>query len=415
MSTIVSLILDRRSEKKDGTQPLCLMLNFKKKRSYINLGRSVASRYWSQESERITKGANVKPSPGSWNDFLQGKLNEAQAIVNLASEQGILDQLTHEELKQRIQKGPIAPQSFSVYLDGLIEEFKRNGKDGQARIYTMTKSFLKKYGDKPTDDYLFEDINYRLLRLIEGRYTPRIEGNMNGLSIPLRTIRAVWNRAIKEGVTTQDKYPFKQYTIKKSKTHKTAISIQDFDKIAGLQLPVDTPGWHNRNMFFFSYYCRGMNFYDIAMLKWSNIQAGRITYVRKKVGKQISIKINEDIQHILDLYPKKDADENDYIFPVIVQSTKSASYQALRYISGINHSLKRWAKTLDLDPTLSFNTARHSWATIGRNMELPIAVISQGLGHSDVETTQIYLDEFDTGTMDNANDLVSQKLKRPGG
>ena len=124
-----------------------------------------------------------------------------------------------------------------------------------------------------------------MIRFIEKRYAPRSAGNVNGLSVYLRTRRAVWNRAIKEDVTTRDAYPFDKYSIKKSKTHKTAISQADFDKIAAMHLSKNTEAWHGRNMFFFSFLCRGINFADIAELKISNLVAVRIIYVRNKAGK----------------------------------------------------------------------------------------------------------------------------------
>jgi integrase len=75
--------------------------------------------------------------------------------------------------------------------------------------------------------------------------------------------------------------------------------------------------------------------------------------------------------------------------------------------NSINHALKRWVKKLVIDSTLSFNTARLSWATIGKDLNLPLALISEGLGHSDARTTQIYLDSFDSETIDLANNQIT--------
>jgi len=245
-----------------------------------------------------------------------------------------------------------------------------------------------------------------LLKSIELHYVSK-GNNLNGLSHYFRTVRAIWNRALKEGIVRSEGYPFKEYKIKQVKTHKTALRKEDILSLLEVGLPEGTLAWHwhARNMFFFSFYCQGMNFGDIAKLKVENIQAERILYTRSKVGKVISVKLNDKINAILDIY-QKDKKTDDYIFPIITHEPRRVS-QIKEYRDGVNHALKRWAKKLELDSTLSFNTARHSWATIGMDLNLPIAVISQGLGHNDIRTTQIYLDAFQNDVIDGANDLIT--------
>lgn len=403
MESKALLTIDRRSQKKDETFPICLALYHKNTKSYINLREYVLDDFWDQENGKVLKGAKVFPSLSWVNEKITGKKVDANRIIKSLEESGQLDQLTHTDLKRRIQNKS-RQASFSQFLDDMIAEFKANGKDGQVIIHTSIKSFLIRYanGDK---DYKFEDINYKLLRSIEGKFQPKIPGNMNGLAVHLRTIRAIWNRAIKEGVVKSDGYPFKDYKIKSSKTHKAAIKQEDFRKIKELPLPIYTHAWHCRNMFFFSFYTMGMNFADIAKLRVKDIRDGRITYMRSKTKKKISIKLTDSINEILNLY-LENKDANSYIFPVITD-IKNSHAEINAYHSVANHALKRWAKKLSLDPTLSFNTARHSWATIGKGLNIPISILSEGLGHADIGTTQIYLDSFETDVIDQANQMIT--------
>ena len=402
METKVLLTLDKRKKLKNGTYPISLALYHHEMKSYINLREYVVTDFWDQENGKILKGADVFPSLNWVNEKITGKKVDANRIIKSLEESNILKMLSHVDLKNRIlNKSKQA--SFSKYLDDLIAEFKSNNNYGQASIHKAVKRFLEIYaGDK---DFKFEDINYKLLRSIEAKFKPRIPGNKNGLAVHLRAIRAIWNRAIKEGVIKGDAYPFKDYHIKTSKTHKTAIRKDDFRKIKELPLPAGTPAWHGRNMFFFSFYTRGMNFADISKLQVKNLKADRLNYLRSKVKKPISIKLTDNINEILSIYlPGKDA--NDYIFPVITHHDNIfPDIQA--YHGVVNHALKRWAKILSIDQSLSFNTARHSWATIGKEMNIPIPVISEGLGHADIKTTQIYLDSFENDVVDNANDLIT--------
>lgn len=401
MGDLLKLILDKRRVKKDGTYPICLQLYFAGSKSYINLSYSVHVDFWNQEFGKITRGAKMK-NIGYANDNIAERLAGGEKLINKYQSLGLLNTMKHEELKKAIQCNSSALVTFTGYLDSIIESYRQSGNTGQAKIYTGAKNFLAKYVDKEKV-FEFDDINFTLLLQLERDFKPLFEGNKNGLAVYLRTIRAVWNRAIKEHVASAEKYPFKHYSIKSSKTHKTAIASEDMRKIADLPLEKDSVSLHCRNLFFFSFYTRGMNFFDIAHLKKSNIKNGRIDYVRSKTKKMQSIRINDNIKKILDEYLEKS--KTAYIFPIITNNI-GIDIQVEKYHSEANHALKRWAKRLKINETLSFNTARHSWATIAKHKNVSVAIISEGLGHTDEKTTQIYLDDFDQSVIDDANDLV---------
>lgn len=75
-----------------------------------------------------------------------------------------------------------------------------------------------------------------------------------------------------------------------------------------------------------------------------------------------------------------------------------------------NKLLKRISKILDLDISLSSYTARHSWATAARNHNVPISVISAGMGHTTEKTTQIYLASLESSVIDQANQSILSAL-----
>ncbi len=403
MESKALLTLDRRSQRKDLTYPICLALYHKGSKSYINLREYVLDDFWDQANGKVLKGAEVFPTLSWVNNKISGKKIDANRIIKSLEETGQLSILTHGQLKDRIENKS-SQASFSKYLNDLISEYKKNGNDGQVFIHNGVKAFLIKYADGDRD-YKFDEINFKMLRSIEGKFKPRIPGNKNGLAVQFRAIRSIWNKAIKEGIVKPDGYPFKDYRIKSSKTHKSAIRQEDLKKIRELSLPLNTHAWHCRNMFFFSFYTMGMNFSDISQLRVKHIRDGRVTYLRSKTKKPISIKLTDNINEILNLYLDEKG-PNAYIFPVVTDTLK-ANDQIKAYRSVANHALKRWAKRLTIDKSLSFNTARHSWATIGKFMNIPIAVISEGLGHADISTTQIYLDSFETDVMDNANAMIT--------
>lgn len=58
----------------------------------------------------------------------------------------------------------------------------------------------------------------------------------------------------------------------------------------------------------------------------------------------------------------------------------------------------------------TYYKARHSWATIARGKDIPLAVISEGLGHESEATTQIYLDSIKSYEVDEANRKILNGL-----
>ncbi|MDO5420593.1 MAG: tyrosine-type recombinase/integrase [Bacteroides sp.] len=55
---------------------------------------------------------------------------------------------------------------------------------------------------------------------------------------------------------------------------------------------------------------------------------------------------------------------------------------------------------------LTSYTPRHTWATTARNHNIPISVISAGMGHTSEKTTQIYLASLENSIVDQANHKI---------
>lgn len=155
-----------------------------------------------------------------------------------------------------------------------------------------------------------------------------------------------------------------------------------------------------------SFYTMGTSFVDLAFLKVSDIRNGRIEYKRKKTGKLHSIKITAPLQAILDTYLHgKEAD--DFILNVIKSEEVQQQYTNIRDESHrYNRSLKEIGELCGIEQPLTSYVARHSFATIAKYKDVPISIISQALGHSDLKTTEIYLAAFSDDVMDKYNEMV---------
>lgn len=127
--------------------------------------------------------------------------------------------------------------------------------------------------------------------------------------------------------------------------------------------------------------------------------------MRKKTHKKISISLNDKALSIISEYSKAKNGE-DYLFPILDNDTHLTEQQQFnrihKIISKVNDSLKKIVKMIGIETNLSSYVARHSFATILKRSGVNVAIISEALGHSDLKTTQIYLDSFENSRIDEA-------------
>ena len=147
-----------------------------------------------------------------------------------------------------------------------------------------------------------------------------------------------------------------------------------------------------------------MSFVDIAYLKKTDLNNTYLIYKRKKTGQELKIAWRKEMQELVDRNSSKDGvhllgilDEN---------SEKSLRFQYHYTQCIINTALKRLGKQLNLETNLTMYVARHSWATIARQKNIPLSVICDGMGHNSEKTTQIYLQSVDAEAIDRCNDKL---------
>ena len=161
-----------------------------------------------------------------------------------------------------------------------------------------------------------------------------------------------------------------------------------------------------RDIFLFSYFSAGINYKDIATLCYSDLVDGRIYYRRHKTGKEMNCRLMPQAQEIIEKYSRDEAKEDDYIFPILDRTLHHFEQQIFnrlhKVLIHINRELKAWSKQIGLRTPLTTYVARHTYATVLKRSGVNIAIISESLGHSDLSTTQIYLDSFENSQIDEA-------------
>lgn len=289
--------------------------------------------------------------------------------------------------------------SLLSFVNQLRTHFLQQNKLRLAETYQSALNSFCLYINKV--EILMEDIDSKMIEGYES-YLKQKKLTLNTISFYMRILRAIYNRAVKSGVIA-DKKPFDHVFTTMTKTAKRAIPIQVIQKIAQAHITNKNEALA-RDLFLFSFYTRGMSFVDIAYLKKTDLNNTYLIYKRKKTGQELKIAWRKEMQELVDRNSSKDGvhllgilDEN---------SEKSLRFQYHYTQCIINTALKRLGKQLNLETNLTMYVARHSWATIARQKNIPLSVICDGMGHNSEKTTQIYLQSVDAEAIDRCNDKL---------
>lgn len=294
-------------------------------------------------------------------------------------------------------------QSQFNFMQGIIRRLTLMGKHRTSETYQATlKSFMQ---FRENNDVLLDEISSDLMLMYEAWLLNR-GLTRNSSSFYMRILQAVYNRAVEKELTTQ-RFPFKHVYTGIDKTVKRAISLETTRKIKNLDLSMNPSLDLARDMFMFSFYTRGMSFIDMAYLKKKDLQNGILSYRRRKTGQQLFVKWEKCMQEIVCKYDNDDS--NPYLLPILkCQNEDRKQYKYAQ--SRINNYLKEIAKMAGIPIQLSMYVVRHSWASIAKSKNIPVAVISEGMGHDSEMTTQIYLASLDNSVVDNANAQILKSL-----
>ena len=403
----VKLYLGKWKTLKNGEHPILIRLTKNRKRLTMNIGFTCNEKWW---DERTNRPSSKHPLQKDLTINIEKKLQLANKIILEYENEN--KEFNLNDLKRRLSKETVSKSVFE-FIDEHAENLKKAGKIGNSKVYRDLKSQISNFNHKK--DFYFSDISPMFLNHFEQFFREKEAGD-TGISYYMRTLRALCNKAMTEGILKRVNYPFDEYKISKfnTKTIKRAITKEEMIKIISCKFPTDTRYFHSRNYFLFSFFNMGLNFIDLALLKWDNIEDGRLKYIRAKTGKAYNIKIQPQAEAILDFYRYEDNSKpGNYIFPILSEAhaTKtSIFYRVIKVREQVNKDLKEISKLAGVNKYITTYVARHSWATISKRSGISTAVISEALGHADEKTTQIYLEEFEPEILDDANETVLREF-----
>lgn len=426
----------------DGSHPFFLRITKDRKRKYIATGLTLHPKYWNPDKREVRKSY---PEPGR--EKLLKKLAEWEAKYSGAATELAEADEQHDApaVAAKAIEGRKAARRIKLlaYCDELSAGYLKTGQTGNATVYRDLRNQLAKFvaaesnaPAPPTGrgkmeewgtwlssyDVPFDRVNVAFCH--EWEQTLRSTGIREiTLSLRFRTLRAVLNQAIAAGLMKATSYPFARTVAEKHKlqvgkfdvsTAKRAISRDELRRLEALQ-PASERQRLAKDVFLFSYYVGGINFVDLAQLRWRNLggealgigHPERLSYERQKTGGKFSLRLVAPAAAIVAAYrPFTYTTQASYIFPVLDLARHITPHQVKnrlhKVLGQVNKDLKELGQQANIATPLTTYVARHTFATTLKQAGTQTAVISQAMGHKSEAVTAVYLDSFGSDLIDTA-------------
>ena len=359
---------------------------------------------WDKDNGRIILPPPLSPRyeyMASVKSDLQWQLDRLRRMT--AESEKTADTVSLDEITANFSPCTDISDSVFNFIRNQIRHKRQLGKVRSSETYRSMLNSLMHF--RNGRDLTFDMVDGGLMELYEAWM---LNGGLtrSTTSFYMRILRTNYKMAVEKGLTA-DRHPFRHVYCGMDKTVKRSIPFIDIKKINGLDLSRKPSLDFARDMFMFSFCTRGMSFIDMAYLKKTDLDSGCLAYRRKKTGQLLTVEWTRQMQAITDKY-KPNATK--YLLPIITREDGSERRQYQNQMRKINRHLKDIARLAGLPLALSMYYTRHSWATIARGKDIPLAVISEALGHDSETTTQIYLDSIKSSEVDKANSMILEGL-----
>jgi integrase/recombinase XerD len=402
----VGIALDTRAEKADGTYPVKLRVIYKSKqnRMYGTIYSLTKDEYDQLRTSATKRLKEIRNN-------LSALETHARDIISQ------LPEFSFEAFRYKMfgkSASTSDPQDVYGAFREQIKDMERHNQIGNANVYVCALTSLQKYRPK----LKFEQVSVKFLKDYETAMIAQGNG-LTTVSMYLRCLRSIYNKAILAGIVSRDLYPFgsaKQpgkYCIPAPQNIKKALLLTDIKKIFQYIPTTDNEAFY-RDLWIFSYLCNGANMKDICLLKYQNIDGDTITFRRAKTvntnrkARPIVAAYTDKLRDIVTRWGNTTKAPGAYVFPILqpADDEKRIKERVAQVVKLTNKYIKRVAEATGIDANITTYTARHSFATTLRDAGVNVSFISESMGHTDTKTTENYL----ASIKDNRRNEIASKL-----
>ena len=398
----IKLSLDSRFVKADGTCPVRVLVTHRHTSAAWPTGIAVRPEQWDAKQCTVTGHRRAQELNRTllnildrWDSALL-RLRESGDTGSIVSAVQLRDVLLGMAEKKEVKGRP-----ENLFLARFTAYMESRTAPGTRRIYGETIRRMRDF-DPQLATRTFEDIDLKWLRDFD-RFLARTSPSANARAIKFRNIRAVFNEALDDEVTSA--YPFRKFKIKHEQTRKRSLTPDQLRLL--ITTEVEPYLQKYRDMFVLMFCLCGINAVDLLNASPGQVRDGRLEYRRAKTGRLYSVKIEPEAVELIERY-------RGTRWLLNVRDTYPDYLEFLRHM---NRELKhigpytregRGGKKVyqPLFPDISQYWCRHTWATIAAGLDIPKETIAAALGHSiGNPTTSIYID-FNQAKVDEANRRV---------
>jgi integrase len=367
---------------------------------------------------------------------------------------------------------PFGISEFLNYFALQIEVFKSQNLYNSYKKYEVVKRNLEEFQLKNSSLFVI-DLNflYQFQIFLHKEKGLKKNGVYSYLKV-FRTFLKKASNDNKE-IFKPESNPFLHFKLSQDKVNRPKLTKNQLEKFKNQAYPEYSHLWKIKNYFMFSFYSGGMRISDLLTLQWRNIDDGYLYYHMRKTNKPIRLKLNEnqlrillyfipnlkginnlkskvsdskitpinnrfggvnysplpidtvhtirdksewylseEVSQLFTLLKLKKGDE--FIFPPLRGVKFKDKVHLLKQISAKTAVINKGLKDISIDSKIgvdiSFHIARHTLSDMMRSSRVGLYDISKILGHSDISTTEKYLNSIDQESMDIATSNFYENL-----
>jgi integrase len=390
MEAKINLDCKTKHVKKDGSFPLLLRVAYNGEQIYINIGMSIQERFYDKDKKKVIdiKGAST------YTNHIEKHKGKIQDIFNEYERKGKVVNLYKIREEYFFELGKVDSVCFYDYVKEKIAEEKKLKLLKEKTLYNYEREMeiLQEYSPKLS----IHDIDKSFLEKYESYLLTTLLRSRNSKFHAMTCIRKYTLQLFTAGEIKN--YPFSNYSVGSPEIGEPLYleteelirlhDLYDSGELLNIVRTADSKYTKYKTFplgvkyqevlkyYLASCYC-GLRHSDIKTLSVNEIQNGTIVKEMKKgrkgVLKTVRIPVRKRFLSLLDLK------SNHFAFGVKVKEN-----------SQTNKYLKAIAEIAGINKNLTFHSSRHTFAINSLLLGIPIEVISNILGHSEIKTTQRY-------------------------
>lgn len=389
-----------------GNKRVYLRITINAARTELSVNRVFDPARWNKKAGRATGTKEDARTLNVFLDSLQVRVYEAYRELAASNETVTVEKLKNKLQGKTTEKPHMLLEIFSAHNQQMIKLIQRGEYAKGTHVhfetaYKHTGAFLQfKYGLRDID---IRNIDYAFISDFEYYLKAEVCGHNTAMKY-LGDFKKIILLCVKHSWLSRD--PFLGYKMSRRQVQKDFLIDEELQMIASKEFLTERLALV-RDIFLFSCYT-GLAYADVKKLKSSEIRTGIdkkkwLFIQRQKSSTPSPVPLLPVALSILEKYKNHPRCLNTgFVLPILSNQK-------------MNEYLKEIADLCQLTKTLTYHTARHTFATtVTLNNNVPIESVSKMLGHRSLKQTQHYAKILNKKVSEDM-EVLSKKLSHYSG